>query len=222
MKKIKCILFSLIILFSAFVYSGCNQQVNGEPSKKTVDANDCVAELTIYTFDGKPESDFGIINLGHAFIGIKNISEEVLDIGIIVNPDEEITVGTWSIAQHFGVWYNVESNYIADFNKYYGRQSIEKKISLNQIEKIKNFISANDLWTPLKNCSWFAVNLWNCVADKSDMLDTPLIYSPLKLKENLSEFEKVKTNKAVKTSNKVFYISENSTMEYILKENNHA
>ena len=222
MKKFICLL-SVIFAVSAVIFplTACADKKPSE-SRSVTDAANPAAELTIYTFDGKPESEYGIVNLGHAFLGFKNLSREVIDIGVPVAPGEEVTFGTWSIAEHFGVWYNVESNYILNYNKYYGRQSIEKLVSLEDAETIRAFIFENDLWTPLKNCTWFAVNLWNAVSAGGDRLDTPLIYSPAKLKEDISCFNKVKTNKSVFTSESIVYITGSGPEKFSMKEAGYA
>ena len=156
MKKI----LSIFILICTVFMCACT------PTKVVIqECEDSVATLTIVSFDGSSESMLGLMNLGHAFIAITNNSSEDVSIGkYTLKPSRCVTIGTWSIAKHFGIWYNVESNYIEYCNKYDGRVSLSKNINAEDINKINNFISTHDKWGILKNCSYFATNIWNEVA----------------------------------------------------------
>ena len=112
------------------------------------------------------------MNLGHAFVVIENNTSENLNIGkYTLKSGRAVTVGTWSIAEHFGIWYNVENNYIKYCNKYDGRVSLSKEINIEDLEKINSFISTHDRWGVFKNCGYFATNLWNEVAKDGEILN---------------------------------------------------
>ena len=199
MKKIFTL--CLLLVLSMITLTACKQ----EHHKTLIEASD-TALLTLYTFDGSSESTMGLFNLGHAFVSIENISEDTIKIGKnTLEPHEAITIGTWSIKAHFGVWYNVESNYIKNHNKYDGRISVTCGINSNDIATISKFIDNNDYWSPLHNCSQFALNLWNSVASTDEKLVTPVIYSPGKIAKSLKNFEVYETNRQIETGDKMYY-----------------
>lgn len=211
----KFLSFFILIMIACVVFASCS--VNTPKHKTSVTSSD-VALLTLFTFDGKKESKFGLFNLGHSFLSVENISSETITIGKVeVAPNETISIGTWSIKAHFGVWYNVESNYIKDYNKYDGRISITAGISSEDTEKMNNFILAHDYWSPINNCSNFALNLWNTVAEEDEELVRPFIYSPSKIAKALKNFEGYETNREIKTSDKFFYMDENTPKYFELE-----
>ena len=211
----KFLSFFILIMIACFVFASCS--VNTTKHKTSVTSSD-VALLTLFTFDGKKESKFGLFNLGHSFLSVENISSETITIGKVeVAPNETISIGTWSIKAHFGVWYNVESNYIKDYNKYDGRISITAGISSEDTEKMNNFILAHDYWSPINNCSNFALNLWNTVAEEDEELVRPFIYSPSKIAKALKNFEGYETNREIKTSDKFFFMDENTPKYFELE-----
>ena len=204
----------MIILFTLF---GCAPDIQ---NRKTIIKDTDTALLTIFTFDGKKESSLGLMNLGHSFLSLENISSENIQIAnVSVGPGETIAIGTWSIKAHFGVWYNVESNYIADYNKYDGRLSITTGLDSQDIEDMTDFIFAHDYWNPLQNCSYFALNLWNEVVEESEKLDGMLIYSPSGIASQLKTFESVEENKELITAKKFSYFNGDEQVFYELENN---
>lgn len=206
----------ILLILSVNILSGCE---NIDTKRQTQMSSSDVAILTLFTFDGKSESVFGLMNLGHSFLSVENISDNTINIGKMeVEPKETIAVGTWSISAHFGVWYNVESNYILEHNKYDGRVSISRGISKNDCEKISQFILENDKWTPFTNCSKFAIKLWNTVATNEEKIKESMICSPSKLKKVIEQFENYEINKEILTDNKMIYFDKNTAIEYDLEK----
>lgn len=202
----------LILTVSFLVLTGCTE----ESKKKTLMSEEDVATLSLVTFDGKNESSWGLINLGHSFLYITNISSETITIGSgEILSGESMTIGTWSIAKHFGVWYNLESNYIKDYNKYNGRYSITKGVSADELSRISSFVNSHDYWSPINNCSWFALNLWNEVAEGDEILKTPIIYNPTHVASEIKKFENFSTNQQFVTKEKFFFHNDQNlyTME---------
>ena len=119
----------------------------------------------------------------------------------------------------YGVWYNVESNYIADYNKYDGRLSITTGISREDISTISQFISTHDYWNPLQNCSYFALNLWNEVAEESEKLDKLFIYSPSGIAKQLRCFENMEENKELLTEKRFHYFEDTTPVYFELEDN---
>lgn len=214
MKKIIVTIFLLIIMCMPLY--ACSTQT--EIKKTTVSSGD-IALLTLFTFDGTGEGKLGLKNLGHSFLGIENTSDSPITIGkSTLNPGDGLTFGTWSIQIHFGVWYNVESEYIKTCNKYDGRISITTGINEEDLEKMNTFINSHDYWTPTNNCSNFALNLWNTIADDNEELLRPFIYSPKYIAKNLKNFESYDTNKIINTSISQMYFYDENTPKYFSLE----
>lgn len=205
MKKYRICFLVVLLTFICGCFCGC---VNNN-IKAICNALVPVANLSIVSFDGSGESQLGLPNLGHSFIVIKNTSSQELIAGNYpLAPNEEVCIGTWSIKEHFGVWYNVESNYINYNNKYDGRVSVTQQISLEELNSISNFIANHNKWSALKNCSYFAINLWNSIAQESEKLSTYLIYKPAKLVNELKQFNEFNINQIFNTSTDVGYFLE--------------
>lgn len=154
------------------------------------------AILTIYAFDGQSERVFGIPNLGHAFVSIKNTSDEEMAVGYFtLQPDEEVSVGTWGQAAHWGIWYNLEAYYMS-IGRYSGIVTLSRGIALSDIEVVNEFIHVSDYWAPTVNCSGFAVGLWNAaVGGEIDSLSFSGLITPSVLKSELKRFETFSTDK---------------------------
>lgn len=194
MKKVLLVL--TFIFFANIFLTGCSY--GNLNNRVTSYGADDVAVLSIFTFDGKGESKYGIANLGHSFLSVTNTSSSNINLaGKDILPNEELYFGTWSLSAHFGVWFNVESNYIEYYNKYNGRISISKGITLNDLEILSNHILKNDTWNPLSNCSCFAINAWNSVANETEKLQLNLINTPSNLKKQLLQFTNYETNKPI-------------------------
>ena len=214
LKKFFSITILIIAMLNIFLLTGCT---NTTSKQKTIIKTTDVALLSLFTFDGKKESTLGLMNLGHSFLSIENISSDVIKIAnVTLAPNETIAIGTWSISAHFGIWYNVESNYIAEHNKYDGRLSITTGISLDDMVSITNYILSHDYWTPLANCSCFALNLWNEVAENSEKLSKPLIYSPSHLAKCMKNFENYEENKEIITDTNFHYFEGTNPVYYYM------
>lgn len=191
MLKRLFVIFCLVV--TIFMFTGCKEI---EATRTTHFCEDDVAVLSVFSFDGGSESAYGIKNLGHSFLSIKNISNDnIILAGKTIVPNEEIYFGAWSLSVHFGIWFNVESNYIEFYNKYNGRISIEKGIEAEDLETIGEYILNNDTWNPLKNCSHFAIGCWNSVAKEDEKLGLGFINTPSNLIKQLKAFVGFKVNK---------------------------
>lgn len=213
MKKLISLI--IIIILCPFI-TGCNY--NFGTDRLTCFSNEDVATLNIFTYDGAGESKFGIANLGHSFLSIKNISNtNIILAGKEILPNEELYFGAWSLSTHFGIWFNVECNYIELYNKYNGRISIEKGISNTDLEILSDFILSHDTWNPINNCSYFAIKGWNCVAKEKEKLILNFINTPSNLKKQLKCFKNYVKNKPLEIYNDCGYFSNLSeeTFEFI-------
>lgn len=215
MRIIRYYVLVLMLLILPLCIVGCGKD---KDYIANIDADDKV-KLTLFTYDGKGESHFGLMNLGHSFLSIENISDEDITVGkMLVGAGEEIALGTWSVKSHFGVWYNLEGNYTKDYRKYDGRISITIGLTLDDLNKVNEYIEDNDHWSVFKNCSYFALNLYNLVASDSEYIATPLIYTPSYIAGFIKKFDTYETNKVIHCKNNFGYYDESEYIEYSFKE----
>lgn len=200
----------ILIMMAMFTFAGCKSSlVSGNVARElSVDSSD-MALLSIFSDNGKGESNFLTRNYGHSFLSVTNLSEENLLVGdMLVMPNETIAVGLWSIFEHFGVWYNIESNYIKEHNKYAERVSLTIGINKDDVAKISEVIKNNNAWTPLYNCSKFALEVWNSVAMENERIESKLLMSPGYLVEEIVKFSGHEESRACNTSEVVRYYGE--------------
>lgn len=217
MKKIISLIFILIFVCSVSVtLFACGE----DRSYKVEFGDNDVARLTLFAFDGSTERKWGLMNLGHSWISIENISDNVLDLNDRkINCGEIVSIGTWSMLDHFGVWYNVESGYISEYNRYDGRVSITIGLSEDELHTVCEFISSHDKWNFLYNCSKFALNLYNSVATESEYIETPLIYTPAYNVKNIKKFDTYEMNKPIPATGKVGYYSNAKFVSFEWEDN---
>ena len=197
----KRIFLAMLVMICCFSMGGCS------PVERVASIeNDDQIIMTVYAYDGQGESRFGLLNLGHSFLSIENKSDQSIIIGNYELPkDDIVTLSTWCVSEHFGIWYNMESNYIKYHDKYNGRYSVSIGLELDKLEAINNYIKNNDTWVPTKNCTNFSVGLWNSVCDEKEKLSTPLIYTPKKLTEDIKSFNVYEYNKDIPVSDRLGY-----------------
>lgn len=177
-----------------------------------------IAYLTLCSYSGEGESNYGLISFGHTFLAIENISNEpIIVYNYEIKSGETITISTWSLSEHFGVWFNVESNYILNHDKYNGRYSITTGISSDDISTINSFINKNDKWSILRNCSYFALSLWNEVAEESEYISRKPIFTPSYIQEEIIKFESYEKNKEIATTDSCYYYNNEQLLEFHFK-----
>lgn len=219
MKKVFSLLILILVIGYSFTLIACSDK--NREYKTEINSSD-VAKFTLFTFDGEGEGKLGLMNLGHAFVSVENISDKNISIlNKKIAPNETISIGTWSILEHFGVWYNVESNYIVQHDKYNGRLSITTGISEEDIETLSKFISSHDRWNPLFNCSNFALNLWDTVATDTEYIDKPLIYTPSYIAKIISKFDNHEKNKAIPTEDTMGYFDGSKYVSFQIEGDNY-
>lgn len=212
MRRVGLIILCLTLIAPCIFFFACKQN---DKKHEITNSTDSIAEFSIITYDGVSESKNMLKNLGHSFLSVKNLSGNDIVVGnYILQPNDVVTFGTWSINDHFGVWYNVETNYIRFSNKYDGRISVSQNINLNELEKISKFILSHDRWNPVNNCSYFAINCWNEIADENEKLQTYLIYKPVKLAKEIKLFSNYKINLDLSTNSKFGYFNNNHFKEF--------
>lgn len=198
MKKL--VILVLLVLFGLSL-AGCAEKTYVSPKL----TGDEPAQVTLYAFDASSEKVFGLINLGHAFVTIKNTSDAPLTIGAYTLPQgEEVSIGTWGMNAHWGIWYNVESTYMT-IGRYKGRVSLTQGIGTEELGSINTYLLQSDTWTPFKNCSYFAVDLWNLVSDESERLDLGGLITPERVANRIRRTESYKTDRMVDSFGRVGY-----------------
>lgn len=205
-----------ILICSVALTCGCDDNKN---KKQLASIDDSVGNLTIFSLTQSNKDTLPLLlNLGHSFITIENTSSDNMTIGNYeLTPNETICIGTWSISNHFGVWYNVESNYNSKYNRYDGRISLTKEISSNDITTITTFIAKHNYWNPFRNCSYFALNLWNSVADSNEKLKKPIIYSPTHVTQEIKKFNNYEYNRPLPTNSNMGYYSNAKFVSFNMK-----
>jgi len=204
MKKI---IFMLTLFLFCFSVVGCGKTEERYRDLQ-IESTD-VALLTIVSDNGDDETNFLTKYYGHAFLAITNIKSQEFVVGDRkVAPNETITFGLWPIQEHFGVWFNVESNYINEYNKYAQRVSLTIGVDLEDIEKICTIIDNNNKWTLFYNCSDFACEIWNSVAEEFEKLNVNNFVSPNDLVKEIKLFKNYEFNKVFNTNDVVTYYKE--------------
>ena len=205
----------LIIIFVSVVQFACSKNTNTD----IVNSENYIAELSIFSYDGKSETKNLLKNYGHSFFTIKNISENDIYLGNYkIKQNEIVSCGIWSITTHFGIWYNVESNYIEFCDKYNGRVSITKNINIEDLDRINKFMENNDIWLPFKNCSYFCINIWNCVANNGEKIKTKFLTSPSYLVDQLKNFNGYEVNRDIITDKIFGYFKGENFVKHAFRE----
>lgn len=208
---IKSLFLALIICFCCLL-TACNN-----PSKDyKINIYDTdIARLSLFTYSGEGETSYGLLNLGHAWISIENISnEDIVIYNYTIPAGETVAIGTWSLSKHFGIWFNIESNYIVSTNKYDGRYSITTGIGIEDIEKINNFMINHDKWGILRNCSYFALSFWNEIAEESEYIAEKPIFTPKYIQEEIAKFENFEINRPINTNDTCYYYDGENFLEF--------
>ncbi len=203
------VLMSLVMCLMTF--TGC-----GEQRSITInEQEDGVVELTIYAFNGDSERTFLCLNMGHAFVAVTNNSSESITIGALeVGAGESASIGTWGQSAHWGVWYNLESEYMS-IDRYQGISSITQDITLSQVDMLTQYIQENDYWTFTKNCSYFAVNIWNFVSDECEKIIFDSVATPGGVVNILANSVGYEINKPIENYGSVGYAVGASTSDFI-------
>lgn len=172
-------------------------------------------EISIYASRNKLDYvPWGIINYGHSFLSFKNKSSMTLFIaGYSLLPNEEITIGTWPISSNFGIWFNVEASYIKFKNKYSERVSITNTLTSSHLNHINEIIFQYGQWTIFKNCTYFAVNVWNALF-QDDKLLSRRINSPKRLYREISKNNRHLVGKEIKYNHNIGFFHHNDFIQY--------
>lgn len=147
-----------------------------------------VGTITLFAFNGDSERVPGTMNLGHAFVGVTNLTEEAYRVGgYELQPQETVTIGSWSMSGHFGLWYNIENYYMNAKGRYEGRLSLDQSFATGALTAINEYLYAHDSWSLFRNCSYLALNLFNLCREEDERLEIGGTVTPGKIYDLLVE-----------------------------------
>ena len=168
--------------------------------------------FSITTFDGVNECKPFVKCLGHTWLSLDNYSGHSIYLkDYEIKNNETLTFSVWAISAHKGVYFNLEPNFIKDYGRYSGCQSLSVNIDENQLAKIEDFINKNNKWASIKNCSYWSIHLWNkIVDDRFNMKTQTIVYTPKKLLKSLKEYDCLITDKDFSNAKDVFFYHKGS------------
>ena len=104
---------------------------------------------------------------GHSWLYIENLSDKMLTVGVyLLEPGEAVSVGTFRYTRKEGrgIYYNVENYCVNKFGASQ-RYSLSETVTESELSGISNKINSYaGKWTPVKNCAYFAANVWNDIS----------------------------------------------------------
>lgn len=198
----------IIIASLLFGFSACTK--SSEPEKRTLsEPENRVASVTICASNGDGDKIFGLFNFGHAFICLTNETDAELDIlGFSLPAHKTATISTWSITKKFGVWFNVESAFIKNRNKYSDRISVTAGVSESALQGLNAYLTEHNVWSVFTNCTVFSVGLFNTLVNEENRISLSGIRTPYKLKKEISRFEEYEISNEIVTEENIGYIDD--------------
>lgn len=189
-----------------------------KPQSKSIPCEDHGIIFSITTFDGKTESKPFVRCLGHTWVSIDNQSGHSVRLkDHEIKNDEIITFSVWAVSGHRGLFFNLESNFIIQYDRYVGRQSLSINIDESKLRTIEDYIEDHHNWTLVKNCSCWAIQLWNQIVDEDYQLKTQtLVYTPQRLQKSMREYDCTETNRDFSRSGGIFYYQDGFGKEWQL------
>lgn len=208
-----------------------------------------VGQLTIFSYKGNSEGfsggSLGYVDSGHAFLSFKNTSSQAIKIGgLNVGPGHEITFGLWGSKPagfttdpdngwHKGIWYNLESYLINNYNDMRGRVSLTMYLTMDNVNTINDFIKSCDTWWYDSNCSTFAMVVWNSVAPAGWIVSAGSPNLPVYLCVSIQSKDGWQLNRAIANTAPIGYLdggkfvsvkfspSSNKTLNYSTRINDY-
>ena len=209
MKRFRiCLLVFLLLLCSGCAAAGLPADGNaGADRTKTIpDAQDGLV-FSITTFDGRSESAPFVPCLGHTWLSLDNRAGHPVTLNDYeIGDGETLTFSIWAISGHRGVFYNLEPQFIRQYQRYAGRRSLHMSIDEAQIPVIERYIREHDRWTLTQNCSRWSVALWNALAGEAYALKTPaLLCTPARLQRAFDGFDCVELDRDFSGAGEIFF-----------------
>lgn len=211
MNKI-CIIM-LIALVSVVVKSV------GDTNKVNAKKVDDIATLTIFSYDGKSECKNGINAYGHSFLSLKNNSSKMINVyGYQLETGKTVFFSWWAVDKHMGIWFNLEPNYIKLYNRYETRYSVSIDLNIGDIETLNTFLSQNDYYTPLNNCSKMTLKCWNEVAEENEKIKIKFLTTPNYVVSKIKTFDESKYVEEISIDGEIGYMNGNKFVTFRMEE----
>ncbi len=217
MRKSFVALLSAVCLCVPLV--GC-----GSADERTVHNpdGDTIAKLTVYATSERGKVAPMLAAAGHAYVSVENLSgvDMILGKGYLLPAGETVTIASWEMDAHGGVWYNIEPTYKAR-GWYDKRKSVTRNVDENSLERINAFLcnEDNDNWTLFHNCVHFATGMWNEAARGSgDDIATDGLLTPADLISRITEFKEYEVARPYESDLPTGYFDENGFKEFKLVE----
>lgn len=125
------------------------------------DGDEIVARVSIVSY---LKNSF---STGHSWLYIENLKDRTLTVGIYeLEPGEAVSVGTFRYTRKEGrgIYYNVERYCVNKFGAS-ARYSLSETVTASELNGISRKINSySGKWTPVKNCAYFAANVWNSIS----------------------------------------------------------
>ncbi len=122
--------------------------------------SDSVCRMSLFSYTAHP------FDTGHSWLYFENLTDAPITVGVYtLAPGKAVSVGTFKNTRSdgAGVYYNVEAYCTANYGSN-GRISLSMEINSDQLNTVNGVINGNNLWTLVRNCSWFAAKVWNSVS----------------------------------------------------------
>ena len=127
----------------------------------SADGDEIVARVSIVSYLTNSFST------GHSWLYIENLTDRTLTVGIYeLEPGEAVSVGTFRYTRKEGrgIYYNVERYCVNKFGAS-ARYSLSETVTASELNGISRKINSySGKWTPVKNCAYFAANVWNSIS----------------------------------------------------------
>ena len=167
LKKLLSLVLAAVMLFSA----ACVTAYADGSLTEQEDENEIVATVSIcsciYFF---PIS-------GHTWIYVENLSDRVQRVGLYDLPvGQGVSIGSFSfsVADGWGVYYNIEAFRENRDNNSSNHWTKTKELTQSELDSLSNNIANYvNYWDFYFNCAFFAFSIWNSVS--GDFLIPPVI-----------------------------------------------
>ena len=158
LKKLISLVLTAVMLLSA----ACVTAYADEPLTEQEDENEIVATVSIcsciYFF---PIS-------GHTWIYVENLSDRVQRVGLYDLPvGQGVSIGSFSfsVADGWGVYYNIEAFRENRDNNSSNHWTKTKELTQSELDSLSNNIANYvNYWDFYFNCAFFAFSIWNSVS----------------------------------------------------------
>ena len=208
-KKITLLLL-IIITFISSIFLGIRV------TKAHASSVSGVIQLSIY-------SRYSGNDLGHAWLVIENGTDEPYNFyNAVIFPGETFSIGTWGNRKdpdtnetYHGAWLNLEAYY----QSYDNTASLTITITPSQLATVSKKCISMNRWDALKNCSYFASEIWNTVAPRNMKVSAHVFAVPGSfphlLKSSIMSVSGYQTNRGFEYNDYTGYCINDTTFKYI-------